>query len=173
LSKTEEFALRDELRASGANAEFFKHNVTEASEWDAAVKMAVDSFGGLDAVVNAAAIVPMKLLEDLDVEEFKKVQDVNVAGTLLGCKHASIAMRPGGISGRGGSIINLSSVMGLSGSIALASITRLRALFAFSPNLLPLSARCSTPAFVAIQFTRGLLTVIWGPCFSSSWSIWV
>jgi NAD(P)-dependent dehydrogenase (short-subunit alcohol dehydrogenase family) len=114
-------ALRDELRNRGANAEFFKHNVTDESDWEAAMKMAVDSFGGLDTVVNAAAIVPMRLLADLDVEEFKKVQDVNVAGTLLGCKHASMTMRPGGISGRGGSIINLSSVMGLSGSIALAS----------------------------------------------------
>ena len=114
-------ALRAELRAAGGNAEFIKHNVVDEGEWEAAIQYAVDTFGGLDVVVNTAAIVPMRLLADLDVEEFKQVQNVNVAGTLLGCKHASIAMRPGGISGRGGSIINLSSVMGLSGSIALAS----------------------------------------------------
>ena len=121
IAEDKGMALREELRASGANAEFIKHNVTDESDWEASVQLAVDTFGGLDVVVNAAAIVPMRLLADLDVEEFKQVQNVNVAGTLLGCKHASIAMRPGGISGRGGSIINLSSVMGLSGSIALAS----------------------------------------------------
>ena len=105
-------ALRDELRASGANAEFFKHNVTEASEWDAAVKMAVDSFGGLDAVVNAAAIVPMRLLEDLDVEEFKKVQDINLTSTMRLCKGVLRGM----MKARWGRIINVSSIVGATGN---------------------------------------------------------
>ena len=88
---------------------------------ESVVELAMSAYGGLDIVVNAAAIVPMNMLAELNVEEFRRVQDVNVAGTLLGCKHGLRAMRPDGASGRGGSIINLSSVMGLSGSIALAS----------------------------------------------------
>ena len=67
-------ALREELLAAGAKAEFIKHNVIDEGEWEAAIKLAVDTFGGLDIVVNTAAIVPMKLLADLDVEEFKQVQ---------------------------------------------------------------------------------------------------
>lgn len=113
--------LVDELLAMGASAAFHEHNVTDESHWEAAVASAIDHFGGLDIVVNNAAIVPMAMLDDLDVDQFRQVQNVNVAGTLLGCKHATRVMRPGGRSGRGGSIINLSSVMGLSGSMALAS----------------------------------------------------
>ena len=114
-------ALKDELTASGANASFCQHDVTSESDWETAVAATIDQFQGLDIVVNNAGIVPMGLLVDLSVDEFRQVQNVNVAGTLLGCKHAVRAMRPEGPGGRGGSIINLSSVMGLSGSIALAS----------------------------------------------------
>ncbi|MDG1013240.1 MAG: SDR family oxidoreductase [Luminiphilus sp.] len=114
-------AVADNLIAEGGSVVSMQHDVTREAEWEAAVELAIASFGGLDVVVNAAAIVPMNLLSALDVEEFRRVQDVNVSGTLLGCKHGLRAMRPDGVSGRGGSIINLSSVMGLSGSIALAS----------------------------------------------------
>jgi len=114
-------AVADRLSAGGGAVTAMAHDVTVEGEWEAAVELAMSTYGGLDVVVNAAAIVPMNMLAELNVEEFRRVQDVNVAGTLLGCKHALRAMRPDGVSGRGGSIINLSSVMGLSGSIALAS----------------------------------------------------
>ena len=114
-------AVTDSLNAEGGAVTAMAHDVTVESEWETAVELAMSTYDGLDIVVNAAAIVPMNMLAELDVEEFRRVQDVNVAGTLMGCKHALRAMRPDGPSGRGGSIINLSSVMGLSGSIALAS----------------------------------------------------
>lgn len=114
-------ALVKELCGTGAKAEFFQLDVTIESQWEVAIAMAVDRFGGLDAVVNNAGIVPMQFISDIDDDEFRQVQNVNVNGVFLGCKHAVRAMRPGGISGRGGSIINLSSIMGLTGSIAVAS----------------------------------------------------
>ncbi|WP_435210982.1 SDR family NAD(P)-dependent oxidoreductase [Luminiphilus sp. nBUS_16] len=114
-------AVSDALNASGGQAAWMKHDVTNEEEWQSAVALAVSTFGGLDIMVNNAGIVPMNFLADLDIDEFRRVQDVNVAGPTLGCKYALRAMRPDGISGRGGSIINMSSVMGLSGTIALAS----------------------------------------------------
>ena len=114
-------AVSDALNASGGQSAWMKHDVTNEDEWKAAVALAASSFGGLDIMVNNAGIVPMNFLADLDIDEFRRVQDVNVAGPALGCKHALLAMRPDGVSGRGGSIINMSSVMGLSGTIALAS----------------------------------------------------
>lgn len=143
--------LLAELRDSGSNAEFLEHDVTNESHWESAVAMAVDTFGGLDVVVNNAGIVPMQLLDDLQVDQFREVLNVNVAGSLLGCKHAARAMRPGGISGRGGSIINMSSIMGLSGTIALASynsskgaVRLLTKSVAAECALLKLGVRCNS-----------------------------
>lgn len=109
------------IAATGGSALAARHDVTNESDWESVVDLAINTFGGLDIVVNNAGIVPMSYLADLSVDEFRRVQDVNVSGTLLGCKHALKAMRPGGAGGCGGSIINMSSIMGLSGTIALAS----------------------------------------------------
>lgn len=114
-------ALVDELTAAGGDAHFIAHDVTDESQWEAAISFAIEKMGGLNGLVNNAAIVPMQYLADLDVEQFKQVQNVNVAGSMLGCKHGLRAMRPDGPAGQGGSIINISSVMGLAGTIALAS----------------------------------------------------
>ena len=121
ISADKGMAVVEELTAAGASAHFLQHDVTNESQWEAAVATAVSKMGGLNGVINNAAIVPMQYLADLDVEEFKQVQNVNVAGSMLGCKHGLRAMRPEGSAGGGGSIINMSSVMGLAGTIALAS----------------------------------------------------
>jgi NAD(P)-dependent dehydrogenase (short-subunit alcohol dehydrogenase family) len=53
--------------------------------------------------------------------DLQRILDVNVSGVFLGCKHAVRAMRPGGSAGKGGSIINLSSIAGLAGITALGA----------------------------------------------------
>ena len=78
--------VADRLSAEGGAVTAMAHDVTVEGEWEAAVELAMSTYGGLDVVVNAAAIVPMNMLAELNVEEFRRVQDVNVAGTLLGCK---------------------------------------------------------------------------------------
>lgn len=50
------------------------------------------------------------MVTDLEVADVQKMLDVNVLGTALGLKHGLRAMRPGGAAGRGGSIVNVSSV---------------------------------------------------------------
>jgi len=47
---------------------------------------------------------------DLDPDDIRKMLDVNIVGTALGLKHAFRAMRPGGPAGRGGAVVNISSV---------------------------------------------------------------
>lgn len=94
---------------------FIHHDVTQESQWEAAVGKAIQKFGGLDILVNNAGIEQTKFLTDLDIADIQKLLNVNVAGVLLGHKHAIRAMKPGGAAGKGGSIINLSSVAGLIG----------------------------------------------------------
>lgn len=101
---------------AGGKAAFQKHDVTKEAEWEAAVAAAVKQFGGLDVLVNNAGIETSALLTQCSLEDFRRVQQVNVDGVFLGVKHAVRAMAPGGAAGKGGSIVNLSSVAGLIGT---------------------------------------------------------
>jgi NAD(P)-dependent dehydrogenase (short-subunit alcohol dehydrogenase family) len=111
----------ERIRAAGGKAAFLHQDVAEEAQWETAITQAHAQFGGLDIVVNNAGIERMSLLPDVELKAFREVLDTNVVGVFLGCKHAIRAMRPGGIAGRGGSIINLSSVAGLVGVAALGS----------------------------------------------------
>jgi NAD(P)-dependent dehydrogenase (short-subunit alcohol dehydrogenase family) len=104
------------LVGAGARAGFQRHNVTDEAEWHAAIAYAEQQFGSLDILVNNAGIETASLLTDCDVDDFRRVMEVNVTGVFLGLKHAVRAMAPGGSSGRGGAIVNLSSVAGLIGT---------------------------------------------------------
>lgn len=110
--------LAEEGRTTAAgldNAAFIAHDVRDEGQWQAVVAQAMAGFGGLDILVNNAGIERTALLADCDLGEFRRIQAVNVDGSFLGIKWAIRAMRPGGAAGRGGSIINLSSVAGLVG----------------------------------------------------------
>ena len=106
----------EKIRKAGGKAEFHKHDVTVEAQWEAAVAATVKQLGGLDVLVNNAGIETAALLTQCTLEDFKRVQDVNVNGVFLGVKHAVRAMAPGGAAGKGGSIVNLSSVAGLIGT---------------------------------------------------------
>ncbi|MVU76206.1 glucose 1-dehydrogenase [Nocardia sp. ET3-3] len=95
----------------GEAARFVHHDVTDADSWDAAVKVAVDTFGKLDVLVNNAAIYVMKPLVDTDVEELERILKVNLVGAFRGIKAVVPAMTAAG----GGSIVNISSQAGLEG----------------------------------------------------------
>ncbi len=111
----------EEIRGAGGRAEFFRQDVSAEAEWKSAIDTAIAKLGGLDILVNNAGIERMQFVTEVSAEEFRKILDVNVTGVFLGCKHAIAAMRPGGKAGRGGSIINMSSVAGLVGVTALGA----------------------------------------------------
>jgi 3(or 17)beta-hydroxysteroid dehydrogenase len=102
-------ALANEL---GAASLFVPLEVTDEEAWQKAVAAAVDTFGGLHGLLNAAGVGVRNSIEDCTLEEYRRVNDVNALGTFLGCKAAIAAMKPSG----GGSIVNISSVLGLRGA---------------------------------------------------------
>lgn len=104
------------IRAAGGQAEYIHHDVTEEAQWQAAIAATEKAFGHLDVLVNNAGIETAALLTQCSLEDFGRVMNVNVNGVFLGLKHAVRAMSPAGSSGRGGSIINMSSVAGLIGT---------------------------------------------------------
>jgi 3alpha(or 20beta)-hydroxysteroid dehydrogenase len=103
-------ATVESLRESGAAAEFVSLDVTDDARWERAVADTCDALGGLDILVNNAGVEITSLITELDPDDVRTMLDVNVLGTALGLKHGLRAMRPGGIAGNGGAIINVSSV---------------------------------------------------------------
>lgn len=109
------------IRDGGGTAASAHHDVTIEAEWEAAVAKAIATFGGLDILVNNAGIEDMGFFANGSLEVFKRIQDINVNGSFLGMKYAIGAMQPGGAAGRGGSIVNLSSLAAMIGVIGLGA----------------------------------------------------
>ena len=103
--------LEAEIKASGGEAIFVRLDVTNETDWQQAVATAEQQFGKLDVLVNNAGISGSGRVEDVSLEAWNQVMDVNSTGVFLGTKTAIPAMRRAG----GGSIINISSQLGLVG----------------------------------------------------------
>jgi NAD(P)-dependent dehydrogenase (short-subunit alcohol dehydrogenase family) len=93
-----------------------RQDVTSEEDWIAAMAFA-SSVGGLDILVNNAGLFLMKPVTETTLEDWRRLNSVNVEGVFLGCKHAIplLAERAGQWTG-GSAIVNLSSVAGLRGA---------------------------------------------------------
>jgi NAD(P)-dependent dehydrogenase (short-subunit alcohol dehydrogenase family) len=102
-------SLAAELCDTGAQAEFVRADVREDDDVRNLVDRAVARFGRLDVAVNNAGTEgqPGPLTEQT-ADCYRAVFDTNVLGTMLSLKHELRVMRPQ----RGGSIVNLSSIVG-------------------------------------------------------------
>ncbi len=101
-----------DINADGGNARFIKLDVTREDDWQAAVDLAVSDFGKLDVLVNNAGIGGTHFLGDMSKKAWDAIMDVNSTGVYLGTVAAIPAMRQAG----GGSIINISSQLGIVGA---------------------------------------------------------
>ncbi len=95
------------IRDGGGEARFVACDVGDRKAVEALVAAAVDAYGGLDIQVSNAGIIHTDDLLDLREEDFDRVLRVNIKGTFL-CGQA--AARQMVAQGRGGAIINMSSV---------------------------------------------------------------
>jgi len=103
--------LGGKVAASLGEGHTFVHlDVTDDAGWESAIGTAAERLGGLDIVVNNAGVEITSLIVDVDPEQAKRMLEVNVLGTTLGIKHAFRTMRPGGVAGDGGVVINTASV---------------------------------------------------------------
>ncbi|GLW62686.1 3-alpha-(or 20-beta)-hydroxysteroid dehydrogenase [Actinomadura rubrobrunea] len=101
----------------GDDARFLRMDVSSPDDWKTAVATAVDVYGRLDVLVNNAGILRYRTIEEMPLEEFRRILDVNLVGQWLGVKSVTPAMRAAG----GGSIVNVSSTEGFIGAAGLAA----------------------------------------------------
>ena len=106
-----------QINEVGGECLYVRLDVTSEANWQQAVNVTVSRFGKLDVLVNNAGIFPPVPLEETSQELWDQVMDINVKGVFLGTKHAIPEMRKAG----GGSIINISSTAGLTGSGSAAA----------------------------------------------------
>ena len=105
----------ERIRKSGHEAAFEALDVAGEKSWEAGVKAALDRFGGFDILVNNAGVEIVKPILETSLQDWRNLHSVNLDGVFLGLKYAVKAMMPGGPAGRGGSIVNMSSIAGLIG----------------------------------------------------------
>jgi len=86
-----------------------KCDISKEAEVEAMINKITDTFGGLDILVNNAGVSRDSLLLDKNIHEFKRVIDVNLIGTYLVSKYASIVM----LEQKKGKIINIASTNAL------------------------------------------------------------
>ena len=112
----------------GDGVEFVELDVSSADGWRDAVTVADDTFGGLDGLVNNAAIGPLGTVLDTDAALFARIQAVNVTGVFLMSRAVIPQMRLQG----GGSIVNIGSGAGWGKPNMAAYAASKGAIFALS-----------------------------------------
>jgi NAD(P)-dependent dehydrogenase (short-subunit alcohol dehydrogenase family) len=101
-----------DIQKAGGSATFLPLDVTQEGDWKAAVGKIEATAGGLDVLVNNAGISGSAEQDLYDTEAWNRLMGVNATGVFLGMKYGIAAMKK---TGRGGSVINLSSISGIVG----------------------------------------------------------
>jgi len=97
------------IRDKGGSATAIQHDVTSESDWDRVMHTIVTESGRLDVLVNNAGIAVLRMMDRMTIDEWKRQIDVNLNSVFHGTQRAIREMRR---RGKGGSIINISSVVG-------------------------------------------------------------
>ncbi|CAM3868810.1 glucose 1-dehydrogenase [Cohnella lubricantis] len=99
-------ALARSLEQEGGRTRFFGADLSEPESAARIMAAAVDTFGGVDILINNAGLGIWKPPLELSLDEWDSVLNVNLRGTFLCSREAAKVMKR---QGRGGSIVNLSS----------------------------------------------------------------
>ena len=101
-------ALAEEITAKGGTALAVETDVTDRASVQNLVDTAVETYGRIDVLLNNAGVMPLSPLENLRVDEWDLMIDVNIKGVLYGIAAALPHMK----AKKSGHIINVSSVAG-------------------------------------------------------------
>jgi NAD(P)-dependent dehydrogenase (short-subunit alcohol dehydrogenase family) len=110
-------SVAEALQKAGREVAYCYADVSKSPDVKHMVASTVGQYGKLDVLVNNAAIQILAQLMDTTEEAWDRLHAINLKGVFLGCKYALPAM----IQGRGGSIVNMASILGFVGDPDLAA----------------------------------------------------
>ena len=117
-------AAVEEAKAAGGNAIFQQGDVRREEDVVGAIERCRTELGALDFAVNNAGILGEGRLHETTNEQWDDLVATHLTATFWSCKHAIGIMRE---SGRGGSIVNLGSILSFTGDGYLAAYTAMKA----------------------------------------------
>ena len=154
--KTDVKELEKEFKEKNVQSLILKADVTNAKEIENVVEQAIEKFGKIDVLVNNAGITKDNLLMRMSEEEFDKVIEVNLKGTFIVTKIVTRYM----MKKRSGSIINLSSVVGVAGNAGQCNYSASKAgVIGFTKSLAKelasrnIRANAVAPGFIETDIT--------------------
>lgn len=108
--------INDELGQKTANSLgddvlFIKHDVSKEADWNHVIQEVMNKWNRIDVLVNNAGITYNKTIDQISLEDYMKIVNINQVSVFLGIKTVSKIMK----SQKQGSIINISSINGLVG----------------------------------------------------------
>lgn len=149
----------EKIRNNGGKAEMVQGDVSNFEDANKVIKFAVESFGRLDILVNNAGITKDTLLLRMKEEDFSKVLDVNLKGVFNCTKHASAVM----LKQKSGTIINISSVVGLMGNAGQSNYAAAKAgILGFTKSIAKelgtrgITVNAIAPGFITTDMTEVL-----------------
>ncbi len=151
---------RGEIAQLGGNAEIYKCNVADENMVEETLKKVVDKFGKIDILVNNAGINRDTLLLRMSVDDWESVMETNLKGAFLMTKYSIKYMIKGGY----GRIINIGSVVGLTGNIGQANYAASKAgLIGFTKAIAieygsrKITSNLVAPGYIETEMTGSLL----------------
>ena len=154
-----------------------KVDVSNSAEVDACVKATIEKFGKVDILVNNAGITKDGLLMRMGDDDWDQVLDINLKGTFLFTRAVSRPMMKNKAADGtqlGGSIVNITSVVGITGNAGQANYTASKGgVIALTKTtakeLGSRNIRCNAvaPGFIESKMTEGLSEEIKKSCMDS------
>ncbi len=149
----------EELKALGSNSEAYKFDVSNQAEVDENIAKIIEKYGRIDVLVNNAGITRDDLFIRMDAEKWNAVINTNLTSAFYVSKPVVKLM----MKQRSGSIVNMSSVVGLYGNPGQANYSAAKAgLIGYTKSLakelgsrgIRVNAVC--PGFIATDMTKNL-----------------
>ena len=157
--KTDKEKLQKEFEENGVKALVLKADVTKKEDVENLLSKAIAEFGKIDVLVNNAGITRDNLLIRMPEEDFDKVLETNLKGTFLVTKAVTKYM----MKKRYGSIINLSSVVGVAGNAGQSNYSASKAgIIGFTKSIAKelasrnIRANAVAPGFIETDMTEVL-----------------